>query len=86
MRGEAWRAFANDTEWYIGVRTRIRAQYGFRQTYFLAAEFQDLQLLGMNDDGTGALALYRNANGGGDHAGGDDLRALYLEGRPSATS
>ena len=35
----------------------------------------------MNDDGTGALAIYRNAERRWDHAGGDDLRSLYVEGR-----
>src|SRR4029453_18368313 len=64
-RGEAWRAFVNDTEWYTGLRTRIRAQYGFRQQYFVAAEFQDVQLLGMNENGSGAMATYRSANKSG---------------------
>ena len=80
-RSEAWAAFTNDYEWFTGLRTRIRAQYGFRERLFVAAEFQDIQLFGMDRDGTGALAVYRNANGGDHNAGGDDLRAFYAEGR-----
>jgi NAD(P)H-dependent nitrite reductase small subunit len=80
-RSEAWDAFGDDTDWYTGVRTRVRAQYGFRERFFVVGEFQDVRLLGMNRDGTGALALYRNANDAGADAGGDDLRALYVEGR-----
>jgi nitrite reductase (NADH) large subunit len=85
-RGEMWRAFVNDSEWYTGLRTRIRAQYSFRQMLFVAAEFQDVHLLGMNEDGSGAMATYRSANASGDDAHGDDLRSLYVEGRPTATS
>ncbi|HVH20708.1 MAG TPA: nitrite reductase large subunit NirB [Myxococcota bacterium] len=80
-RGEAWRAFVDDTEWYTGLRTRVRAQYGFQQKYFAVAEFQNVELLGMNEDGTGAMATYRSANKSGDNASGNDLRALYVEGR-----
>jgi hypothetical protein len=84
-RGEAWRGFVNDTEWFTGVRTRVRAQYSFRSMFFAAAEFQDVRLLGMNEDLTGVGAVYRSANGS-DNAGGDDLRSVYIEGRPNATS
>jgi hypothetical protein len=86
VRGEGWSAFANDMDWFGGARTRVRAQYSFKQLFFAAAEFQDVQLFSMNEDGTGALALYRNASGDGEHAGGDDLRGLYVEGRPTSTS
>jgi hypothetical protein len=84
-RSEAWAAFTNDYEWFTGVRTRVRAQYSHRERLFVAAEFQDVQLFGMDRDGTGALALYRNANNGGHNASGDDLRTLYAEGRLSAS-
>jgi nitrite reductase (NADH) large subunit len=80
-RGEGWEAFVNDSDWYWGVRTRVRMQYAFQEKWIIAGEFQDVQLLGMNPSGTGALALYRNANGGGNDAGGDDVRSLYAEAR-----
>jgi hypothetical protein len=85
-RGEAWRAFTNDTEWFTGLRTRVRAQYSFRQLFFAAAEFQNVGLLWMNEDATGAMALYRNASASADNAVGNDLRGVYLEGRPTPTS
>jgi hypothetical protein len=81
FRPEIWDAFNTDLGWYGGTRERIRVQYGFREKFFLAGEFQAVQLFGMELDGTGALALYRNANGVGNDAHGEDLRSLYVEGR-----
>ncbi|HEY8152740.1 MAG TPA: nitrite reductase large subunit NirB [Myxococcota bacterium] len=80
-RGEGWDAFADDTDWYSGIRTRVRMQYAFKERFIVAGEFQDVRLNSMNANGTGALANYRNANKGGDSAHGDDLRSLYVEGR-----
>jgi hypothetical protein len=84
-RAEGWAAFTNDYEWYTGVRTRVRAQYAFRERFFLAAELQDVRLFGMTSDGTGALANYRNAANGDHYVGGDHLRAVYAEGRLSGS-
>jgi len=56
-------------------------QYAFKERLIVAGEFQDVRLLSMNANGTGALATYRNANNAGDSAHGDDLRSLYVEGR-----
>ena len=82
VRVENWEAFSDEASTYTGTRTRLRVQYGWKSQIVAVAELQDLRLHGMDDDGTGALALYRNANGGGSHASGDDVRALYLETRP----
>lgn len=86
VRPESWEAFTDDTSWYTGTRTRLRLQYGWRNSILAVAELQDVRLNGMDDDGTGALALYRNANDGHSQARGDDVRTLYLETRPTAKS
>jgi hypothetical protein len=86
LRVESWDAFADDAESYSGTRTRVRAQYGWRGRVFLAAEVQDVRLHGLDDDGTGALATYRNANDGDSHVAGTGFRQLYAELRPSETS
>ena len=84
FRTESWEAFTDDTSWYNGTRTRVRMQYGWRNQILAVGEFQDVRLHGMDADGTGALANYRNANGGGSHASSDVMRTLYLETRPMA--
>jgi hypothetical protein len=87
VRTENWEAFTDTgSAWYTGTRTRLRLQYAWRNQILAVAELQDVRLHGMDDDGTGALASYRNANGGRDQAYGDDVRTLYLETRPSAKS
>jgi hypothetical protein len=87
VRPENWEAFSDDrSSWYTGTRTRLRLQYNWADRILVAAELQDVRLNGMDVDGTGALALYRNANGGGSQSRGDDVRSLYLETRPTAKS
>jgi len=86
VRSESWEAFTDDTSWYTGTRSRLRLQYGWRTQILVVGELQDVRLHGMDDDGTGALANYRNANESGDQAVGDDIRTLYLETRPTAQS
>ncbi len=85
-RIEWWDAFGSETDAYVGTRARARLQYRHGDRFALAAELQLLHLDGMNRDGTGALALYRNANDGRDHASATDLRQLLAEWRPTATS
>jgi hypothetical protein len=86
VRSEAWDAYVDETDWYTGMRTRVRLQYSWRNQILAVAELQDVRLHGMNDDGTGALASYRNANDGRNQVAGDDLRLLYLETRPTEKS
>jgi hypothetical protein len=86
LRTELWDAFADDVEAYTAVRTRLRLQYGWKGRLLVAAEVQDVRLYGMDPDGSGALANYRNANGGGRSASGTDLRLLYVEARPTERS
>ena len=86
VRTESWQAFTDERSWYTATRTRVHLQYSWRDEILAVGEFQDVQLHGMDADGTGALANYRNANGGGSQASGDDLRTLYLELRPTPKS
>ena len=83
VRTESWQAFTDENSWYTATRTRVHLQYSWRDEILAVGEFQDVRLHGMDPDGTGALANYRNANGGGSQASGDDLRTLYLELRPT---
>jgi len=85
-RSEGWAAYTTETDWYTGIRSRLRMQYGWRNRLLAVGEFQDVRLHGMNKDGTGALAVYRNSNDGHEQAVGDDLRTLFVEGRPSEKS
>ena len=86
LRIELWDAFADDVEAYTGIRTRVRVQYGWRERLLLVAELQDVHLWGMDPNGSGALATYRNANDGRRSASGLDLRQLYAEVRPTPKS
>jgi hypothetical protein len=86
LRTELWDAFADDAEAYTGLRTRLRVQYGWRERLFLAGELQDVRLFGMDPDGSGALASYRNANDGRRSASGTDVRQLWVEARPTESS
>ena len=83
VRTESWEAVTDGNHWYTATRTRVRAQYSWRNEILAVGEFQDVQLHGMDADGFGALANYRNANGGESQASADDLRTLYLEVRPT---
>jgi len=86
VRTEAWDAFADDTDWFTGTRTRLRMQYGWAGKVLVAGEFQDVQLHGMSSDSSGAALNYRNANDADSHASGDSIRGLFVELRPSETS
>jgi hypothetical protein len=86
LRTELWDAFADDLENYTALRARFRVQYGWRERLLVAAELQDVTLWGMDPDGSGALASYRNANDGRRSASGTDLRLLYVEAKPTETS
>ncbi len=86
LRTELWDAYADDVEAYTGVRTRLRLQYAWKGRLLVAAEVQDVRLYGMDPDGSGALASYRNANDGDRSASGTDLRLLYVEARPTEKS
>lgn len=85
-RSEGWAAFTSNTDWYSGVRSRLRMQYSWLDRILAVGELQDVRLNGMNANGTGALAVYRNANDGDEEAVGDDLRTLFVEGRPTEKS
>jgi hypothetical protein len=84
LRTEIWDAFADDVSSYTALRSRLRIQYGWRERLLLVAELQNVTLWGMDPDGSGALASYRNANGGERNVSGTDLRLLYAEIRPFA--
>jgi hypothetical protein len=86
LRSELWDAFADDADSYTALRSRLRVSYGWKNRLSLTAELQDVRLYSMNLDGTGALATYRNANGGGRSASGTDLRWLFVEAKPTETS
>lgn len=86
LRSEIWDAFADDVESYTALRSRLRVQYGWRERLLLVAEVQDVRLYGMDPDGSGALASYRNANDGRRSASGTDARLLYAELRPTKAS
>jgi hypothetical protein len=84
LRTEVWDAFADDVESYTGLRSRLRVSYGWRERLALVAEVQNTSLWGMDPNGSGALATYRNANDGERNVTGTDLRLLYAEIRPFA--
>jgi hypothetical protein len=85
-RTEYWDAFSNDSDAFTGTRTRLRAQYSFQEKLLLVGELQDVRLNGMAADASGIERVYRTANGGSSNAHGDDVRQLYAELRPTATS
>jgi hypothetical protein len=82
LRTEIWDAFADDVEAYTGLRTRVRLTYGWRERLVLVAEMQNVSLWGMDPEGSGAIASYRNANEGERNVSGTDLHLLYAELRP----
>ncbi|HVH07019.1 MAG TPA: alginate export family protein, partial [Myxococcota bacterium] len=84
LRTEIWDAFADDVSNYTALRSRFRVSYGWRERLLLVAELQNVTLWGMDPDGSGALASYRNANGGERNVSGTDVRLLYAEVRPFA--
>jgi hypothetical protein len=86
LRTELWDAFVDDVEAYTGLRTRVRLQYGWRERLLVVTELQHVGLYGMDGDGSGAIATYRNANDGRRSASGLDVRQLYLEARPTPKS
>lgn len=86
LRTELWDAFADDTEGFTALRSRLRVLYGWKDRISVTAELQDVRLYGMDPDGSGALATHRNANGGGRSASGTDLRWLFVEAKPTEAS
>lgn len=85
-RTEYWDAFSNDSDAFTGTRTRLRMQYAWAETLLLVGELQDVRLNGMAPDASGLELVYRNANDAESHASGDQVRQLFAELRPSATS
>jgi hypothetical protein len=86
VRAEYWDAFSDAEDWYTGIRSRLRLQYGFREAMLVAAELQDVRLESLGRDASGAERLYRNAADGSHDAHGTDLRQLFLELRPVRSS
>jgi hypothetical protein len=83
-RVEVWSAYVDHSDAYAGTRARAKLGYRYGERFAFTAELQQLYLDGMTEHGTGALALYRNANDGRDRAFGTDLRQLQAELRPLA--
>jgi hypothetical protein len=81
-RVEYWDAFIDDEDTYGGFKTRLKAQYGFRDQLIVTAEGQFVQLVGMDSTASGAELVYRNANDGRHDAGEFMLRQANLEWRP----
>jgi hypothetical protein len=82
VRSEGWDAMAEHTDWYTGLRSRLRLQVGWRETLIVAAEGQDLRVHGLASDTTGPPKLYRDNSGKDSNTHGTDLRQLYVEARP----
>lgn len=85
-RGEIWDAYTTTTLGYNGVRTRVRAQYGWADRILVGAEGQYLFVDGMDPDATGVISTYRSANAGREDVGAFDLRGLWIEARPTKKS
>jgi hypothetical protein len=85
-RLETWDAFAMDSDSFIGTRTRLKLQYNWNNQLVLAGEVQDVRVASLDSNGTGGLALYRNAADGDYNAHGTDVHLLWAEFRPTPTS
>ena len=85
-RFETWDAFAMDSDSFIGTRTRLKLQYDWHERLVLVVEVQDVRVASMDPDGTGGLALYRNAADGDFNAHGTDVHLLWAEFRPTPAS
>ncbi len=81
-RPEWWSAYSDRMDLFEGTRARVRLQYSYEQLFLLVAETQLAHVGSMDALGTGALASYRNANGGQEDATALQLRHLYAEWRP----
>jgi hypothetical protein len=82
-RPEWWSAYSDRMDLYEGTRARARFQYSYEQLFQLVAEAQLVNVGSMDPLGTGALASYRNANGGREDVTALQLRRLYAELRPA---
>ena len=78
-RLESWDAYANDSDSFWGLRSRLKLTYTWRETLQLVGEVQDVRVGSMDSDGTGTLATYRNAADGHYNAHGTDLHLLWAE-------
>ena len=56
VRAEYWDAFSADEDWYTGIRSRVRLQYGFRDAVRVSAELQDVRLDSLGRDPLAPLA------------------------------
>jgi len=82
-RLESWDAFAQDTDSFVGTRTRLKLQYKWRDQLVLVGEVQDVRIASLDSNGTGGLASYRNAADGDYNAHGTDVHLLWAEFRPT---
>lgn len=82
-RLESWDAFAQDTDSFVGTRTRAKLTYTWRSQLVLVGEVQDVRVASMDPDGTGGLATYRTAADGDFNAHGTDVHLLWAEFRPT---
>jgi hypothetical protein len=84
FRAEAWDAHATNTDWFTALRTRLGVRYDLVERLTAFGELQDARIHRLDDDSSGAGALYRTAAGGRGHTHGDRIRQLWLEMRPRA--
>jgi hypothetical protein len=82
VRSEGWDAVAPHTDWYTGVRSRLRLQVGWRDMLIIAAEGQDLRVDGLASDTSGPPKIYRDNSGKTSNSHGTAVRQLYAEARP----
>ena len=82
LRFEGWDARAGNTDWFHVLRSRVGVTYSWRKTVSALFEFQDARIHGLDNDSSGAAAVYRGASGMDSHAASDRIRQLWIELRP----
>jgi hypothetical protein len=81
-RGEYWDAFVDDEDVFYGIKTRLKAQYAFREQWIATAEGQFIQIGDMDRTASGVELVTRNANRAHHDAGEFHLRQAHLEWKP----
>jgi hypothetical protein len=82
VRPEYWNAFSDDSDVYVGTKTRLRFQYGYREQLIATVEGQYVLLNDMDRTASGAELVYRNANDGRHDSRQIHLRQAHLEWKP----
>ncbi|UCE85300.1 MAG: alginate export family protein [Deltaproteobacteria bacterium] len=81
-RIEWWNAFANTTDAFYALRTRVGLKYAYDDLLTLFAEYQNVELWSLSPSGGGANGLYWTHSGMRSSAHDDSLRQFYAELRP----